>query len=59
MSYFGEIRYLDEICIGIDYRKDSAYSLWIYNSKVTDSLSWIYIPDYDTADIEYEIMEFE
>ncbi len=49
----------DEISIGIDYRKDSAYSLWIYNSKVTDSLSRIYIPDYDTADIEYKIMEFE
>jgi hypothetical protein len=44
----------NEIAIGIDNRKDSAYSLWIYNAKVTDSLSWLYIPDYDTIDIEYE-----
>jgi hypothetical protein len=49
----------DEISIGIDYRKDSAYSVSIYNSKVADSLSWIYIPDYDTVEIEYEIVEFE
>lgn len=49
----------DEISIGIDYRKDSAYSVSIYNSKVSDSLSWIYVPDYDTVYIEYEIVEFE
>lgn len=49
----------DEISIGIDYRKDSAYSVSIYNSKVADSLSWIYIPDYDTVENEYKIVEFE
>ena len=47
----------DKFSIGIDYRKDSAYSLWIYNHKVMDSLSLIYVPDYDTVDIEYELFE--
>lgn len=48
----------DEIVIGIDYRKDSSYFVWIHNSILQDSLLWLYVPNYDTTDIELELIQF-